>query len=91
MVSLNNSKNWREKNGEVHEKAHRSFMNSEMGFFKHWYTTDTNEDQKNTLKEILKTRFWEVLGGGFVEHDEAGAYYDDIIDNFQLGLHWLKK
>ena len=31
------------------------------------------------------------MGGGFVEHDEAGAYYDDIIDNFQLGLHWLKK
>lgn len=39
----------------------------------------------------MKTRFWEILGGGFVEHDEAGAYYDDIIDNFQIGLHWLKK
>lgn len=66
-------------------------MNSQIGFFKHWYTTDINDAQRNSLKEILKTRFWEILGGGFVEHDEAGAYYDDIIDNFQIGLHWLKK
>jgi hypothetical protein len=32
-----------------------------------------------------------VLGGGFVENDEAGAYYDDIIDNYQLGSHFLQE
>ncbi len=30
------------------------------------------------------------MGGGFVEHDEGCAYYEDIIENFELGLHFLR-
>ena len=63
-------------------------MNSEMGFFKHWYE-QLNAPDRSKLKEILKTKYWEVLGGGYVENDEACAYYDDIIDNYQLGSHFL--
>ena len=28
---------------------------------------------------LLKTKYWEIVGGGYVEHDEGCAYYDDII------------
>ena len=40
---------------------------------------------------MLKTKYWEIVGGGFVEHDEGCAYYDDIIENFQVGLRFLKE
>ena len=43
------------------------------------------------MKELLKTKYWEVLNGGFVENDEAGAYYEDIIENYQIGSHFLEK
>ena len=31
------------------------------------------------------------MGGGFVEHDQGCAYYDDIIENYQTGLSFLKE
>lgn len=89
MDVLNASKNFREKYGEVHEKARRTFVNSEMGFFKRWYEEQSVE-RKDTVKQLLKTKYWEILGGGYVENDEACAYYDDIIDNYQLGSHFLQ-
>jgi hypothetical protein len=39
-----------------------------MGFFKFWYM-EQNEKDKARVKELLKTKYWEILGGGFVEHD----------------------
>jgi hypothetical protein len=53
-------------------------MNSEMGFFKRWYN-EQNEKTKKKVQALLKTKYWEIIGGGFVEHDEGCAYYDDII------------
>lgn len=61
-----------------------------MGFFKRWYIELPN-DKKQEVKALLKTKYWELLGGGYVEHDEGCAYYDDIIENFQLGLRFLKE
>ena len=46
---------------------------------------------KEKVKKLLKTKYWEILGGGMVEHDEGCAYYDDIIENYQMGLRFLKE
>jgi hypothetical protein len=75
------SKNLRENVNNRTQKAHRSFFNSEMGFFKHWFVQQS-EEIKGKVRQLLKTKYWEILGGGFVEHDEGCAYYDDIIENF---------
>lgn len=83
------SRNFRKQNGISSQEAHRSFFNSEMGFFKRWYN-EQPATEKTKVKELLKTKYWEILGGGIVEHDEGCAYYDDIIENFQLGLRFLK-
>jgi hypothetical protein len=39
---------------------------------------------------LLQTKYWEIVGGGYVEHDEGCSYYDDIIENYQIGLKFLK-
>jgi hypothetical protein len=39
-----------------------------MGFFKKWYTSLT-QDTKEKVKQLLGTKYWEIVGGGFVEHD----------------------
>jgi hypothetical protein len=36
-----------------------------MGFFKRWWDEQDN-NTKATVKELLKTKYWEILGGGFV-------------------------
>ena len=43
-------------------------MNSEMGFFKRWYN-EQNAETKKKVQTLLKTKYWEIIGGGFVEHD----------------------
>ncbi len=30
------------------------------------------------------------MNGGWVKNDEAVCYFDDIIDQYTLGLHYLK-
>ena len=84
------SKKHRESVGDNSQKAHRSFFNSEMGFFKRWFF-EQNSATKDKVRDILKTKYWEILGGGFVEHDEGCAYYDDIIESYQMGLRFLKE
>jgi hypothetical protein len=61
------SKLLREKSNNT-QQAHRSFFNSEMGFFKHWFVQQSPESQTR-VRELLKTKYWEILGGGVVEHD----------------------
>lgn len=84
------SKHIRETVSNRTQQAHRTFFNSEMGFFKRWFSEQSTED-KNKVKDLLKTKYWEILGGGYVEHDEGCAYYEDIVENFELGLHFLKE
>ena len=87
---LEESKKMRENGQESSQKAQRSFFNSEIGFFKRWYY-EQSEEKKKIVQGLLKTKYWEIVGGGFVEHDEGCAYYDDIIENYQMGLRFLKK
>lgn len=78
MRVLKESKKFRENGNFDSQKAHRSFFNSQMGFFKRWYS-QLSESDKRIVKQLLKTKYWEIVGGGYVEHDEGCAYYDDII------------
>ena len=54
---LSKSKIVRENGGEKSQKAHRSFFNSEMGFFKRWYS-EQPKPVKDKVKELLSTKYW---------------------------------
>lgn len=86
---LSRSKALRDSGANTTQKAHRSFFNSEMGFFKRWFS-EQDQAVKTQVKNLLKTKYWEIVGGGYVEHDEGCAYYQDIIENYEMGLHFLK-
>lgn len=67
----------------------RTFIYVEMAFFTKWYYTQ-NQDVKLRVKKLLKEGRFEFINGGYVMHDEATTYYQDIIDQMRLGLIFLK-
>ena len=73
----------------IQDKPDRTFQYVEMAFFKRWWH-DEGFKNAEMFKNLLKNeRRIDFLGGGMCSNDEATAYYDDIIRNFQLGHRFL--
>lgn len=69
----------------------RTFIYVEMAFFSKWYKSQTDETKKDEVKKLIKEGRFEFINGGYVMHDEASTYYQDIIDQMRLGLLFLKE
>ena len=72
------------------ENTNRTFVICEIVNFKRFYELDCNEDQKNIIKNHIKNKRVEFVGGGLVMNDEATPYYIDIIEQLRLGLQFIK-
>jgi hypothetical protein len=72
----------------LEENKKRTFVFSEMVFFKKWY-----EMQKQEIKDKVKTFLTEgrleFVNGGWVMNDEATPIYQDIINQMRLGMDFL--
>lgn len=68
----------------------RKYFVTESVFFKDWYDY-INDDQKKKVKKLLQTGQLEIANGGWVENDEAVCYYDDILDQYTLGMNFLQQ
>lgn len=77
-------------NKESATKEGRTYLIAEVGFFEMWWTKSSEDDQKS-FKKILAEGKVEFVNGGWSSNDEACAYYEDIVDNFIVGLRWLKQ
>lgn len=73
----------------LNERADRTFIYVEMAYFEKWYINIT-EEVKQQVKDFIKEGRLEFINGGYVMHDEASAYYQDMIDQMRLGLLFLK-
>ncbi|GMT31407.1 hypothetical protein PFISCL1PPCAC_22704 [Pristionchus fissidentatus] len=73
---------------EVAKDPSRRFSFAETGFLTRWTSTHTDYE-KHKLQQLVKSGQIEMIGGGWVQHDEAAAHYVDIIDQMELGLHKL--
>ena len=70
------------------EAPNRKYFVTEVVFFKDWYDY-LNEEKKDQVSELLKNGQLEIANGGWVENDEAICYYDDIIDQYTIGMNFL--
>ena len=41
------------------------------------------------MKDVIKNGQLEIANAGWVENDEAVCYYDDILDQYTLGMNFL--
>ena len=71
------------------ENPKRTFIYSEMAFFKPWYEMQ-KEETKNALKQLIKEGRFEFVNGGWVMEDEAASNYNDAITQLRSGLEFLK-
>lgn len=66
------------------------FTFAEIGFFKIWWE-EQSDLKRAKFRKLVKTGRWEFVNGGISMNDQACTYYEDIIQNYQLGADFLRK
>ncbi|EAS02491.2 glycoside hydrolase family 38 amine-terminal domain protein (macronuclear) [Tetrahymena thermophila SB210] len=74
---------------EVQKSPFRKFNQVEIGYLDIWWDSLT-EEQRDTYKSLVQSGQIEILNGGWVMHDEATAYFEDIIENMTVGHLWVQ-
>lgn len=63
--------------------AARKFVWAETSYFKRWYERQSRE-KKQVVKSMIKNQQLEIVGGGWVQHDEANPDVFAIINQVFL-------
>ncbi|XP_037711114.1 lysosomal alpha-mannosidase [Drosophila subpulchrella] len=74
---------------ELLKDSKRRFIQVETFFFSKWYSEQTETVQRVVQKLVADGRL-EFAGGAWSMNDEATAHYQSVIDQFKLGLKYLK-
>ena len=74
---------------ELSKDKSRRFVQVETAFLKRWYDEQT-DDAKKTFKKLVEEGRLVIVGGGWSMNDEAAAHYQGIIDQFTVGLKYVK-
>ncbi|EDW76038.1 uncharacterized protein Dwil_GK14880 [Drosophila willistoni] len=74
---------------ELLKNSKRRFVQVEILFFFKWYN-DQSEDLKLAVKKLVDNGQLEFAGGGWTMNDEATTHYQSIIDQYNVGLKFLR-
>ncbi|KAH8341301.1 hypothetical protein KR059_002196, partial [Drosophila kikkawai] len=74
---------------ELLKDSSRRFIQVETFFFAKWYSEQTEIVQRCVKKLVAEGRL-EFAGGAWSMNDEAAVHYQSVIDQFNLGLKYLK-
>ncbi|XP_022222241.2 lysosomal alpha-mannosidase [Drosophila obscura] len=74
---------------ELLKDSKRRFIQVETSFFFKWYSEQT-ETMKKAVKQLVAEGRLEFAGGAWSMNDEAAVHYQSVIDQFNLGLKFLK-
>jgi alpha-mannosidase II len=73
----------------VHQDPKRTFIWSEISFLHRWW--EESPKHREAFKKLVAARQIEIVGGGWVQNDEANTYLLDIIDQYTEGHQWLRR
>ncbi|KAH8410572.1 hypothetical protein KR009_003810 [Drosophila setifemur] len=74
---------------ELLKDSKRRFIQVETFFFAKWYSEQTESIQR-AVKKLVEEGRLEFAGGAWSMNDEATVHYQSVIDQFNLGLRYLK-
>ena len=66
------------------------FVWAETSFLRRWMRDQTDQD-KQRMRELIKSGRIEIVGGGFSQNDEALSDIEAVIRNLETGHAYLKE
>ena len=66
----------------------RTFIYGEVAFFSRWWDEQV-EDVRATVRDLVASGRLQFVNGGWVQHDEAAAHWEDMVAQTGRGHAWL--
>lgn len=71
------------------EDPRRKFIWAEISFFAMWWE-ELNDEEKETVKNLIRRNQLEIVSGGWVMNDEANSHWVSIVQQYTDGHQWLQ-
>ncbi|KAL0483218.1 alpha-mannosidase [Acrasis kona] len=72
----------------IKDQKHRKYVWGDTLYFKDWFEVQ-NAEKQQIVKELINTGRFEILGGGWIQNDEACPSTQAIINQMTVGHDYL--
>ncbi|RZC32449.1 lysosomal alpha-mannosidase [Asbolus verrucosus] len=75
--------------GALKQNPERRFVQVETAYFKRWWDQQSDRMKQDVVNLVNNGQF-EIINGGWCMNDEADVNYQSTIDQYTLGLRFIK-